>query len=106
VTDKPHTAAPDVSEAPPVEAVGGVEAEDYVTFDRHTVEELVERTSELLSAFDRELKYEMQDEAGVVQIQVIDSRDGRIVRKIPADEVIKIIEHIRAQIDDRVDVWA
>jgi uncharacterized FlaG/YvyC family protein len=67
---------------------------------------LMDQTAELLSRFDRELKYEVLEEAGVVQIQVIDARDGRVVRKIPADEVIKFIEGLREQLDDRMDVWA
>jgi uncharacterized FlaG/YvyC family protein len=74
--------------------------------DKKAVADLMERTSELLSVFDRELKYELQEEAGVVQIQVIDSRDGRVVRKIPADEVIKFLELMKTNFDDRVDVWA
>jgi uncharacterized FlaG/YvyC family protein len=70
------------------------------------VTELVKRSAELLSTFDRELKYEVKDDAGVVQIQVIDPRDGRVVRKIPADEVIKFLKHMKEQIDDRVNVLA
>jgi uncharacterized FlaG/YvyC family protein len=46
------------------------------------------------------------EDAGVVQIQVIDARDGRVVRKIPADEVVKFIEGLREQLDDHMDVWA
>ena len=96
---------PETSSRP--EIIDGIEAENYAaSFSRETVMELVKHTSEILSTFDRELKYEVKDDAGVVQIQVIDSRDGRIVRKIPADEVIKIIEQLKNQLDDRVDVWA
>ena len=60
----------------------------------------------MLSRFDRELKYEVIEEAGMVQIQVIDGRDGHVVRKIPADEVIRFIETLREQVDDHMDVWA
>ncbi|MDR1379660.1 MAG: hypothetical protein LBJ36_11520 [Synergistaceae bacterium] len=45
-----------------------------------------------------------------MQLQVIDARDGRVARKVPADEVIKFIqamkEKLKAKLDDRVDVWA
>jgi uncharacterized FlaG/YvyC family protein len=67
---------------------------------------LMDQTAELLSMFDRELKYEVRKDAGLVQIQVIDARDGRVVRKIPADDVVKFIASLREQIDDRIDVWA
>jgi uncharacterized FlaG/YvyC family protein len=66
---------------------------------------LMDQTAELLSRFDRELKYEVIEDAGMVQIQVIDTRDGRVVRKIPADEVVKFIEGLREQLDDHMDVW-
>jgi len=78
----------------------------FPAFTRETVAELVKRSAELLSTFDRQLKYEVKEDAGVVQVQVIDPRDGRVVRKVPADEVIKFLEHIKNQIDDRVDVLA
>jgi uncharacterized FlaG/YvyC family protein len=79
---------------------------DADVFDRETLSGLVEHTADLLSMFDRELKYEILKEAGVVQLQVIDGRDGKIVRKVPADEVIKFLKAMKEQIDDRVDVWA
>jgi uncharacterized FlaG/YvyC family protein len=67
---------------------------------------LMEQTATLLSRFDRELKYEVREDAGLVQIQVIDARDGRVVRKIPADEVVQFIANLREQFDDHMDVLA
>jgi uncharacterized FlaG/YvyC family protein len=70
------------------------------------------QTAEPLFVFDRELKYEVLEDVGLVQVQVIDVNDGRVVRKIPTDEVIKFIRVIKtmkekkAKIDDRVDVLA
>jgi len=77
----------------------------FGVFDREMLEDLADKTAKLLSAFDRELKYEMKVKADVVQVQVIDSHDGdkKVIRKIPVDEVIKLIEYLKAQIDDRVD---
>ena len=48
----------------------------------------------------------MIDEAGLVQVQVIDTLDGNIVRKIPADEIVKLVSRIRETLDDRLDVVA
>jgi len=76
------------------------------TLDYKTTEDLMEKTAELLAMLDRKLKYEVKADAGLVQLQVIDNRDGRVLRKIPADEIVKFIEHMRAQIDDCVDFWA
>ena len=77
-----------------------VEEEDY-----ELLVALMDQTAELLSRFDRKLKYEVLEEAGMVQIQVIDIRDGRVVRKIPADEVVKFIESLREQLDDHIGTW-
>jgi uncharacterized FlaG/YvyC family protein len=74
--------------------------------DKDSQKKALSQTVELLSIFDRELKYEVLEDAGVVQIQVIDANDGRVVRKIPADEVIKFIQAMKEKIDDRVDVLA
>jgi uncharacterized FlaG/YvyC family protein len=91
----------------PVEAVNNANTtEPSIEGEYEALVALMDQTAELLSRFDRELKYEVLEDAGVVQIQVIDNRDGRVVRKIPADEVVKFIEGLREQLDDRVDVWA
>ena len=52
----------------------------------------------------RHLKYEVIDEAGMVQIQVIETLDGNIVRKIPADEIVKLVSRIRETLNERLDV--
>jgi uncharacterized FlaG/YvyC family protein len=80
--------------------------------ETETQKQALPQTAESFSVFDRELKYEVLEDAGVVQIQVIDTSNGEIVRKIPADEVIKFIKVMKAmkekeaKIDDRVDVLA
>ncbi len=74
--------------------------------DRETVRDLLGKTAELLSSLDRKLKFEVLEDIGLVQIQVIDADDGRVVRKIPSDEVIKLVKHIKDQLSDRVDVIA
>jgi uncharacterized FlaG/YvyC family protein len=83
-----------------------IDAEAVSELDQESQKQALSQTVELLSIFDRELKYEVLEDAGVVQIQVIDANDGRIVRKIPADEVIKFILAMKEKIDDRVDVLA
>jgi uncharacterized FlaG/YvyC family protein len=81
-------------------------AEAVSELDGESQKKALEQTVSLLSTFDRKLKYEVLEDAGVVQIQVIDANDGRVVRKIPADEVIKFIKAMKEKIDDRVDVLA
>jgi uncharacterized FlaG/YvyC family protein len=74
--------------------------------DRETQREVLKRTAELASMLDRDLKFEVHEDSGIVQIQVIDTTDGRVVRKIPADEVLKLVSQIRERMSERVDVRA
>ncbi len=46
------------------------------------------------------------DEAGLIQVQVVDTLDGNIVRKIPADEIVKLVSRIRETLDEWLDVVA
>jgi flagellar protein FlaG len=68
--------------------------------------DVLKRTAELLSMGDRGLKFEMIEDADLYQLQVIDMSDGRVVRKVPPDEVLKIIANLKEQISDHVDVLA
>ena len=76
--------------------------------DGEAQREVLEKTLEVvdLLAPDRHLKYEIIDEAGLVQVQVIDTNDGNIVRKIPADEIVELVKQIHKTLSDRLDVTA
>ena len=66
--------------------------------DKEDLKDLLRRTTDVVEALgpsNRHLKYEVIDEAGLVQVQVIDTADGNIVRKIPADEIVNLISRIR-----------
>lgn len=79
---------------------------DLAEREKSDLRELMKRTSELVSINSRNLKFEVIEDAGLVQIQVIDTTDGRIVRKIPSDEVLKLVTHIREKLSEQVDVTA
>lgn len=75
--------------------------------DREGLKSLLKRTADLVESLtpsNRHLKYEVIDEAGMVQIQVIETLDGNIVRKIPADEIVKLVSRIRETLNERLDV--
>ncbi|MCL2010230.1 MAG: flagellar protein FlaG [Synergistaceae bacterium] len=92
---------------------GGVEPSEPVLLkageqeeQRDVLRDVLKRTGELLSIGDRGLKFEMIEDADIYQLQVIDMTDGRVVRKIPPDEVVKVIAHLKEQLSERVDVFA
>ena len=77
--------------------------------DKEDLKDLLRRTTDAVEALGpsgRHLKYEVIDEAGLVQVQVIDTLDGNIVRKIPADEIVKLVSRIRETLNERLDVVA
>ncbi|MBR0097372.1 MAG: flagellar protein FlaG, partial [Synergistaceae bacterium] len=51
-------------------------------------------------------KYEVIEEADLVQIQVIDTDDGEIIRKIPADEIVELVKKLHEVLSERLDVKA
>ena len=51
---------------------------------------ILDRASEM-----RHLKYEVIDDADIVQISVINSADGTVVRKVPPDKNIEFVKKIR-----------
>jgi len=82
--------------------------------DKEDLKDLLRRTTDVVEALgpsNRHLKYEVIDEAGLVQVQVIDTADGNIVRKISADEIVNLISRIRETLiretlNERLDVVA
>ena len=49
----------------------------------------------------RHLKYEVMQDADIVQISVINSEDGTIIRKIPSDKVVEVVRKIREKKSER-----
>ena len=84
----------------------GAEDQKALEFNEDNLPELLQRTVDLVSVFDRNLKFEVIKDAGILQIQVIDSRDGTVMRKIPPDEVVKVVTHIKEKMSDNMDVRA
>ena len=106
-TDTPAPASPQNAREPfSIQAVENKQKNGLAEQGEGNLKELLERTVYLMEAFDRSVKYELKEDAGVYQLQVIDMSDGRVVRKIPPDEVLRILEHLKEQLDDHVDVLA
>jgi len=75
--------------------------------EKEILRDVLKRTGELLSIGDRGLKFVLVEDADVYQLQVIDMTDGRVVRKVPPDEILRLITHFRDQlVCDYVDVMA
>ncbi|MDR3355415.1 MAG: flagellar protein FlaG [Synergistaceae bacterium] len=102
VVSKPQTPRPAQTGAEARAAVKGVE----FGHDKESRQKMLEHTAGLLAAFDRSLRFDVIEEAGILQIKVLDSRDGSVIRKIPADEVIRMVTHIRKKLLEEANIRA
>ena len=58
------------------------------------------------SAAMRHLEYEIIEDAKMIQIKVVNTNDGEIIRKIPPDKVVNIVRKIRQNKNTRLDIKA
>jgi len=60
---------------------------------------VLQKTEKLAQIFDRQLRFEVLHEAGdVLQVQVIDTETDKVIRKIPPDEVVRLMERMQSLI--------
>lgn len=52
----------------------------------------------------RHLRYDVIDDAAIVQVSVINSEDGAIVRKFPPDQVIEFVRNVKIKKAARLDM--
>lgn len=58
------------------------------------------------SAAMRHLEYEIIEDAKMIQIKVVNTDDGEIIRKIPPDKVVGLVRKIRQNKNKRLDIKA
>jgi flagellar protein FlaG len=56
--------------------------------------------------FDRSLRFEYVQEAGMYQVHVVDTIRDEVIRKIPPDELIRFIAYINEMLGALLDVEA
>ena len=99
---------PETAESVKLKLKAEAEQEQQNGLTKDEEKDLLEKTLELvkLIAPKRHLEYEVIEEADIVQVQVVNTDDGTVVRKIPSDEIVKLVEQIRAMLADRFEVEA
>lgn len=50
------------------------------------------------------LQYDVIDDAAIVQVSVINSEDGTLVRKYPPDEVVKFVRNVKKSHRHKLDM--
>lgn len=70
------------------------------------VQKAARQAQEMAQAFDRSLRFEVKEEAGLVQVSVLDTVSDKVVRKIPPDNIVHFVEHIREMFGALMDTEA
>jgi uncharacterized FlaG/YvyC family protein len=66
----------------------------------------IRKAEEMARIFDRSLRFEYVQEAGMYQVHVVDTIRDEVIRKIPPDELIRFIAYINEMLGALLDVEA
>lgn len=65
-----------------------------VTQDKDVLERALAQAEKTAKVFGRDLRFTYEEEADIVQVTVIDGDTDEVIRKIPPDEIVRLVEHI------------
>ena len=70
------------------------------------VQKAAAQAQEMSQAFGRSLRFEVKEAAGLVQVSVLDTVSDKVIRKIPPDNIVSFIEHVREMFGALLDTEA
>ncbi len=68
----------------------GRQSDSSDTLDRDKLERVIAETQERLNQESLDLKYTVNEDSGDIQVELVDSENEKVVRKIPSDELLKL----------------
>ena len=66
----------------------------------------IEQANKLMELFNRDLRFEMHRESGVVKISIVSRNDGKVIKQIPPDSVLDMISKVKDMLGSLMDVKA
>jgi flagellar protein FlaG len=78
---------------------------DTAPFDKDRLKEALKAAKRLTEYSNRRLKFEYQEEADVFQVSVVDGND-EVIRKIPPDSVLRMVENLKRFMGTTLDTKA
>lgn len=63
--------------------------------DNDSVKQAIAKAEEELSSMGVALKFNLNEDSDSIQVEVWDSNSEKVIRKIPADEVVRLSESIK-----------
>jgi flagellar protein FlaG len=80
-------------------------AMEAAPFDKGRLKEALKAADRLTDYSNRKLKFEYQEEADIFQVSIMDGGDD-VIRKIPPDSVLRMIENLKRFRGSTVDTKA
>ena len=78
------------------DATASPTTKDTAPFDKDRLKEALKAADRLSEYSNRRLKFEYQKEADVFQVSIVDGDDGNeVIRKIPPDGILRMIENLK-----------
>jgi uncharacterized FlaG/YvyC family protein len=82
-------------------------AVDAAPFDKGRLKEALEAAERLSELSNRRLKFEYHEEADVFQVSIVEGEiGGEVIRKIPSDNILRMIENLKALVGVAIDTKA
>lgn len=98
----PATARSGPAQGPPNLALPGdipsqqkAGATQPATLGQQELGQAVEELNDLVQSVRRELRFSIDEDSGRSMIQVIDASTDEVIRQIPPDQVLSLIQHLR-----------
>ena len=66
----------------------------------------IEQANKLMELFNRDLRFETHNDTGIVQISVVDRKDGKVIKQIPPDNILNMVAMIKDILGGLMDVKA
>jgi len=66
--------------------------------DEKILREDLDKAERVASVFGRKLRFNIQKEADLVQIEVLDAEQDKVIRKIPPDQVVRMVERLNEMV--------
>jgi uncharacterized FlaG/YvyC family protein len=91
----PRSLAANSGEESRRERAGAVTAAEV---DEEILREDLDKAEKVASVFGRKLRFNIQKEANLVQIEVLDAEQDKVIRKIPPDQVVRMVERLNEMV--------
>jgi uncharacterized FlaG/YvyC family protein len=108
-TDVGYKGPPEPMRSLSIENKGATESPatmtDAAPLGRDRLKEATKAAEQLSLMSNRKLKFEYHEEADVFQVTVV-NEDDEVVRKIPADSILRVIENIERMLGLSIDTKA